>query len=354
MSNTKYRHGISFPLILIGAGAILFLSNIHVLSGDAWDLFVHLWPFLFIISGLDGIYQGRGAWVNSTVNIGLGALFLAANYGLVPWNGFDLLLRLWPVLIIAWGIDLLVGRRSMLASGLGVVLVGLTIAGVLWMSASPLGFILLKPQAIQQDAQAANHAVVELDRSTGNLVIDAGEKGNQLFSGTVALPLAQTIKTTYSVNGNTGTLAMKDENPVWVPVLPSSNNSSSWTLHFNPQIPLDIKANLGVGSLKMDLRGLGVTEVNANTALGQLEIMVPEKAAYSIQANNAMGNTVISVPRDLPVEIFYSGAIAHLSLPEGYQRSGEKAYSPNYSSALPALRITISQAIGLVQISYQD
>ena len=49
--------------------------------------------------------------VGPTILIAMGVIFLLNNLGLVSWDIWGTLLQLWPILLIALGLDMLVGRR---------------------------------------------------------------------------------------------------------------------------------------------------------------------------------------------------------------------------------------------------
>ena len=98
----NHRHSIFWALILIVAGTVLLLNTMGILPGNIIDLLLKLWPVLFIIGGLDNIVQGRG-WVWAVISLGLGTVFLLANFGYLPWDSWNLLLRMWPLILVALG-----------------------------------------------------------------------------------------------------------------------------------------------------------------------------------------------------------------------------------------------------------
>jgi len=53
----------------------------------------------------------RGSLVGPIILIGLGIVFLLNNLGLLSWSVWEVILRLWPILLIAIGLDILLGRR---------------------------------------------------------------------------------------------------------------------------------------------------------------------------------------------------------------------------------------------------
>jgi hypothetical protein len=74
------------------------------------------------------------------VLVAVGALWLLTNFGVIAGGNFWVLLRLWPVLLIAAGLDLLFGRRWPLVSALIAVLtVGAAVAAVIFAPQLGLG-----------------------------------------------------------------------------------------------------------------------------------------------------------------------------------------------------------------------
>src|SRR3990172_11615944 len=127
----NHRHSIFWALILIVAGTVLLLNTMGILPGNVIDLLLKLWPVLFIIGGLDNIVQGRG-WVWAVISLGLGTVFLLANFGFLPWNSWALLLRMWPLILVAIGLDLIFEGRGAGSAILGVLIALVIMAGVAW------------------------------------------------------------------------------------------------------------------------------------------------------------------------------------------------------------------------------
>lgn len=85
-------------------------------------------------SAVSGRAVSRGRHRHSTsllgplLLIGAGVVFLLNNLGVLPWGVWETLGRLWPLFLIAIGIDLVVGRRKPLISLL--IILGLVVVGV--------------------------------------------------------------------------------------------------------------------------------------------------------------------------------------------------------------------------------
>ena len=63
------------------------------------------------------------------VLVGVGVVLLLSNLGYLPWQSWNILWRLWPLLLVALGIDVLIGHRSMLGAIVSGMLILLLIGG---------------------------------------------------------------------------------------------------------------------------------------------------------------------------------------------------------------------------------
>jgi len=62
---------------------------------------------------------------------------LGTNLGWLDWSIWTTLLRIWPVFLIALGIDLLVGRRSALGALVAALLIVAVLAGAIYVAWQP-------------------------------------------------------------------------------------------------------------------------------------------------------------------------------------------------------------------------
>jgi len=77
--------------------------------------------------------RGRARLVGPVVLIGLGVIFLLNSLGVLAWSVWEVIFRLWPVLLIAAGLEIILSRLSVWGSLLALVLTGAILAGMLWM-----------------------------------------------------------------------------------------------------------------------------------------------------------------------------------------------------------------------------
>ena len=63
---------------------------------------------------------------------------MLSNFGQLAVNGWTVLWNIWPVFLVAIGLDIVFGRRSILAGFLAAVLVIALLFGVIWYFGSAL------------------------------------------------------------------------------------------------------------------------------------------------------------------------------------------------------------------------
>ena len=77
-----------------------------------------------------------GGLVGPVLLIGLGLIILMNNLGVLNWSVWDMLFRLWPLILITIGLDHLIGRRSVWGSLLSLVLImAVFVGGIFLMDA---------------------------------------------------------------------------------------------------------------------------------------------------------------------------------------------------------------------------
>jgi hypothetical protein len=121
-----------WPAILITVGVVILLKNIGVLTGDVWTTILHLWPLLLIALGVESLFRGLGL-ATPVFWIGLGVVFLLTELRLANWDALQVIINFWPLLLIAIGLDVLVPRRPLWASFLGLIVLLAIFGGALWL-----------------------------------------------------------------------------------------------------------------------------------------------------------------------------------------------------------------------------
>jgi len=176
--------------------------------------------------------------------ISLGVLFLLNNLGFIELNLWDVIMRFWPILLIAIGLDILIGRRSAWGAAIAAVVVLAILAGGIvffdnqaqWTYASenfeiPLGNV--------------EEATISLDPGLGYLLVDALPKGsNVLLRGEIRPFSGEEIGKTVDISGTRATIDLRTEGVIVAPFFGGWSDQPSWDLALHPEVATDlIRAN---------------------------------------------------------------------------------------------------------------
>lgn len=315
------RRSLFFPMLLMAIGVVLFLTNIGTLEGPAWDILAKYWPAILILGGLDGLYRGE-SWVGTLVLLGLGTILLLGNLGTFEFNGWQLLLRLWPVLLVAAGLDLALGRRHSIWGILVRVAVGaLMVAAIFWLAvASPFAGSMRSVE-LSQTLDKATSASIDLGIAAGELNVNAGDQPGLLINGVASIPKNTKYEPFYQV-----TASGKGQYRIQTPgsVVPGSLDSMKpWRIAVNREIPLELIARLGAGDMNIDLTGTHATAIQSEIGAGSIEIILPESQTINGKISVGVGEIDLHVPQCAAVTLQTGTALVDLHLPAGYSREGE-------------------------------
>lgn len=342
----KYRRSFVWPIVLITVGVIFLLSNLGFFGEDIWDNIWQLWPVIFIVIGLDSLFR-RYEIAGPVFMIGLGVVILMSTAGLIGWETWDILWRLWPILLVAVGLEIIIGHRSLWVSLLVVGVIVALLGGVIW---SLRGEFKrgeeLAGERVNQPLEGINQAKITISPGVGNLEVDGLEGSTDLVSGMVRTGSNLRVITDYQVSDSTGNFRLESRLGGAI----SFSTPWDWKLSLTEQIPLNVNLGMGVGDMNVDLSGMSLTALDLSQGVGEIDVTLAGRENYSGDISQAIGKIVVEVPEGAGVRIGVSRAISALNMPVGFQRSGDYYYSTNYDQAEYQIDLEISQAIGEIDI----
>ncbi|MHB8089020.1 MAG: LiaF transmembrane domain-containing protein [Anaerolineaceae bacterium] len=353
MEEKKKPGSLFFPLLLVALGVFIFLINIGTVSGSLWENLMQYWPVILIIAGLDGLYR-RDGWVGPMVLLGLGTIMLLGNLHYLEFGGFALFLRLWPILLVAIGLDVIFGHRGSVWSNLFRVVIGLAlVGGIVWLATiSPFFSVGMKSVDFEQSLDKATSSDVRFAMAVGEMNLSGGADKDMLVSGNAGLPKEMTLDPYYSapVNGKSS-LLLEGNGLVIIPI---NTNISPWIFDLNSDIPMTLSTELGVGQMRIDLTGTNVNEINTEMGVGQTILTLPSGMDVDAVVSGAVGELIIRVPAGAEVVIKTDKAIVGSRIPDGYVRDGDTFRSPAAKTGADKITIQVDLAIGSISIEEID
>jgi hypothetical protein len=346
----RRRGSIFFPLVLIAIGVIYLLSMSNVISTNAYDAFLKYWPIILIVIGLDGFYRGD-SYVGAVVMLGAGIIFLLGNLGSLQLASWETILRLWPVLFLIWGFDLLLGQRKLWSSLLGAFVGLLMVGGIYWFVAIAPFQVQVPTQALTQELQGVSKASVDIEDVTGTLNLQGGAQSSNLVQGNIQSVRTDQWEKTYSISGQTGNFVLKSQQGDVVQIIwPTHFTDVVWSLDLNDTIPLDLTSKMVVGKQELNLSTLMINTLLVETTTGQTVVTLPDQQGLNGEITASIGDILIYVPANASIQIETDTGLTAINYPTGYTKEGNIILSPEAQNGTPKTHLTVNLPIGSLRI----
>jgi hypothetical protein len=292
----------------------------------------------------------RGGLVGPVLLIGLGLILLGQNLG---WVGADIwwnLLRMWPLILIAIGVDLLIPRRTVWGTLLSLVLVVAVFVGGFRLSGVRIGTAQTgETETVSVAAGNATAAKIHFSPPVASLVLEALQGSDALLEGTVPKAKYGQVRADSEVSGGTAVIDVTASGAFIVPAVGSQENT--WRFGLSPRLPLDLEVSTGVGLVDADLTGLTMAGLDVETGMGRVIITLPADGDFNGRVSGGIGQTVIVIPKGAALRVTMTTGLGGVSTPEGNRPFdlGDNEYtSPGFGTAQNRMELVIEQAIGSI------
>ncbi|MEA2008673.1 MAG: DUF5668 domain-containing protein, partial [Chloroflexota bacterium] len=317
--------------------------NLGIVSSDFWDVIVNLWPLLLVFAGIDGLVRRDGI-VWPLLLIILGAFLTFRNFGLIAWGEWGRLWSLWPLILVALGVDIIFKEHSSWGSIFRILAVLLLVGGGIWLvgfySNSSVGDSV---EAIHQSlSEDITEAQITLSMGAGEMDINVTSEKAMLIEGETA----SNAKEIYHERGAIATYALECDSPITLP------SHGRWNLGISTQIPIDLTAKMGAGEIVLRLEELHPENLVVEQGVGNIEVRLPARGLHYVEISQAIGQIQVIIAKGAAIRLEIGKAIATLDIPPDFSRSGNYYYSPNYDEADDVIELKINQAIGRIEIEY--
>ncbi|MBN1657615.1 MAG: hypothetical protein JXA93_04395 [Anaerolineae bacterium] len=301
--------GIVFPLILIAAGLLFLLDNLGAVNVDWWAL-LRLWPLLLILGGLDLLLGGRSLVGNLIVAVA-GVAILGGVIYVIAVDGVD----------------------------------ELGLAG----NAQEYSAREYSGQTITIDEPLDGAELAELDvrLAGGDLTIGALDDSDMLIEGVLRV---EREKPTWQVvrDGSTVRLTIDqtgDEEGSF-----DLDAGDDWHLLLSPHAGTSLDVDLGAGSAELDLADLDLRDLVVNAGAGSIEVTFPARGDYTARVSGGVGDVELIIPRGVAVRLQIDRGLTTLDLPARYERQGDNYITEDWDGAEDRVELFVNVGVGLLTI----
>lgn len=286
------------------------------------------------------------------VLIVVGALILIGNLG--PGFGgiftaLASLLSLWPIALIAVGVDMITsGKFRTLVIGAAVViaLIAVFVPGV------GGGFGVGgrgEPQDVGIALDGASTVDVSLDMGLAELNLGSNPSASDAVSGVVTPSRAETFEQSSSRRGSTLVVDLRSRGTrgFFNFGIGGGVTGGDWDLELTERVPINLDIDAGVGSSDLDLRNVRLTGFSLDAGVGGIKATLPG-GTYDGRIDGGVGSITIRLPRGTPARIDIDTGLGGVSTDSAFSRSGDVYTTANFEGT--GVRLTVNAGVGEVRI----
>ena len=299
-------------------------------------------------------YEGQRRYPSLTwpiILITAGVLFLLSNLGVLDVNFWNLW-RLWPVLLILAGLEIIIGRRSVIGNIIVLVITLATVGGIillLFVSPDVLGASSSAGvERIDEPLDGVERAELEINFPAGRLEIDRLSDSSSLIKGDLELSTSQIPTWDLSRSGSQASMTLSyPRSGSW----PQNwQRGDEWQLALSPKVAFSLDANLGAGEAFLDLTGLDVRELRVEAGVGRSTIILPDEGDLTARVNGGVGQITIEIPDGMAARIDVSRGIGNVSIAGRYEREGDSYVTRDWRSNENRVDLQVEVGIGQVTV----
>lgn len=296
------------------------------------------------------------------VLVGGGVLLLLSNLGYLPWQSWNVLWRLWPLLLVALGVDLLIGKRSLVGALVSALVVAVLLGGAISIALLGQRFPTLTAwvqteawttEHVEYPSEGVDHAAVTidwpslpgylgaLDDSAGLIEADVSYRGRLIFD--------------VSVRRNRAVVRLDSRSSgPWFE--PAGLDDRLWDIGLSPEVSLDLVLDAGSGPGRFDLTGLRVTDLVLDAGSGPIELVLPSRETFEGRIDAGSGPIEIVLPAGIGGRVELDSGSGPFSPDErftliGGSRRGDGVWeTANFDVAENRVVLSVDQGSGPITI----
>jgi hypothetical protein len=260
--------------------------------------------------------------LNGLILILIGVIFLLINFDRLGWAIWAPLVRLWPVVLILIGLDLLGQNRPLRFLKVLVPIALLAVIGYLFLS-------YVGPEEVA--VSYFEHPVSGVNELTARLTIDDAhcevhpDYSGNLLSGRLRYPVdSEEPETLFEV---------EEAEAVWTLIFQQADESiraerdREVSIGIAEGVPLRLQLDCTASSCELDLRDLDTRFVRITADVSSVDVDLGEDSSESaLVLNGSLAQFDISVARATGIHLESKGSLRITNLPEDLEETEDGIY----------------------------
>ena len=293
----------------------------------------------------------RSSIVLPSILILLGILLLLYNLGLVDWNVWAAIARFWPLILVALGLELILGRGS-ISRSIVIIIILVIISGLALRHPTARGAVTRT--RVEKPLSGATSAQIQINMGVGALYLSSLPDSSDLISGTVDTAVGEWLREDFKVIANKARLVLSTENSDFFADFNffglGAQPARKWDLSLNESIPVSLDIRTGVGEARIDLERVLATDVEVKTGVGKTDLTLPATGHSRVTLSGGIGETIIHIPKGVAARIRTKTGIGSVQVYGNYIRQNKEYISPDFHTAESRVDLEVKGGIGSIRI----
>ena len=290
-----------------------------------------------------------GSLVFPILLIIIGVLFLLDNLNVTSGIDWGAIWKLWPIILIAIGLEVILGRRVSFGAIFLVVIIVVIGGAVLWWSVV-VGDREGTTEYFAWPAEGVERAELELGIGVGELQLSGqSDMGDLLIADLELAPRVQ-VSERVEVEGDVARGWISSDRDFFSLPRIFGNKGSKWDLRLNTRVGWEMSIDSGVGDVKLDLSDLRVSVLKLDSGAGAVDLTLPRRGSVRATVDGGIGDMRITIPEEAQARLHVDRGIGSLRVGNRFTRRGDYYETEGFSRAESFIDLEIDIGAGSVTL----
>jgi hypothetical protein len=196
-------------------------------------------------------------------------------------------------------------------------------------------------------SEGARQAVVTIKMDAGEMLIHRGEAGDLMKGSFYYNRRPWEPRIDHSVSDGVARLLVEQRR--MGPVFGRVRNN--WSIDLSPDVPMELRLDLGVGKAEIDLSGMAVRKLDIQVGVGGMDLDLSGTRSESLtgQIEGGIGKAEILLPEDIGVRLRIEGGLGSIDAP-GFIKDGDVFRNEAWGKTSVGIELDIEAGIGRIDL----
>jgi hypothetical protein len=290
-----------------------------------------------------------GSLVFPIILIVLGVLFLFDNLNITSGIDWGTIWKLWPIILIALGLEIILGRRVSFGAVFLVVIIVVIAGGAVWWSVVA-GDGERTTEHLSWPANGVERAELELNLSVGELQLGSYSDMSDLMVADLELAPGAQVSDNFKVDDDVARGWIVSEKDFFSLPAIFGDKHNSWDLLLNSRVRWELDVESGAGDVRIDLSDLRVGVLNLHSGVGSVNVTLPRRGSVKARVDSGVGDLRITIPEGAQARIRVDRGVGDLNIAGRFKRRGDYYETEDFSRAESYIELDVDMGVGSITI----